>query len=60
MRVLVCGGRDYTDRARVYAELDVEEARTDTGIVPVYSGMARGADMVRRARAAGVPIREVV
>lgn len=38
-RVLVCGGRDYDDRARVFAELDALQP-----IRMVIHGNARGAD----------------
>lgn len=48
MRVLVCGGRDYSDKASVYAALDtlagVTEA-TPLGVpITVIHGGARGAD----------------
>jgi hypothetical protein len=42
LRVLVCGGRDYTDRAAVYDALD--RLHTRRGIAAVIQGMARGAD----------------
>lgn len=38
MRVIVCGGRDYDDRARVYAELDALSPDV------VIEGGANGAD----------------
>lgn len=42
MRVLVCGGRDYSDIERVYAELDsIHQARPITCII---EGGAKGAD----------------
>lgn len=42
VRVLVCGGRAYTDKARVFRELDeLEETR---GIQIVLHGGAPGAD----------------
>ena len=40
MRVLVCGGRDYTDRARVWKLLDFNRAK----ITMIIHGAARGAD----------------
>jgi hypothetical protein len=42
MRVLVCGGRNYTDTARVFAVLD--KLHADAGIDAVIEGGARGAD----------------
>jgi cephalosporin hydroxylase len=41
-RVLVCGGRDYQDRAAVFGVLD--GLHRVTPISAVISGMARGAD----------------
>jgi hypothetical protein len=41
-RVLVCGGRDYADKARVYAVLDKFHA--EAGIDLIIEGGARGAD----------------
>lgn len=43
MRILVCGGRDFTDKTAVYAALVpyLREYRADLEIV---SGMAKGAD----------------
>ena len=53
MRVLVCGGRDYTDRAALYAELDRLHAEYSFGTI--ISGGASGADALelsgRRRRA---------
>ena len=46
MRVLVCGGRDYTDRARVWRVLDAY--REKYGRLTIIQGGARGAD--RHAR----------
>lgn len=42
MRVLVCGGRDYADRERVFATLDELHARTP--ISAIMHGNAKGAD----------------
>jgi hypothetical protein len=42
VRVLVCGGRDYRDRGRVYDVLD--ELHQAKGISAVVHGAARGAD----------------
>lgn len=42
MRVLVCGGRDYADKARVFATLDALHATTP--ITCIIDGCARGAD----------------
>lgn len=41
-RVLVCGGRDYADRRRVYEVLDVAHAANP--IVLLIAGGANGAD----------------
>lgn len=40
--VLVCGGRDYTDRERVYRELDYEHAQFPISMI--INGSAAGAD----------------
>ena len=42
MRVLICGGRDYTDRAALYAELDRLHAEYSFGTI--IAGGARGVD----------------
>jgi hypothetical protein len=42
MRLLVCGGRDYANRDRVYAALDRVHAKR--GVTCVIDGAARGAD----------------
>lgn len=42
MRVLVCGGRDYTDRRRVFEVLDGKHA--ETPIATIIEGGALGAD----------------
>lgn len=42
MRVLVCGGRDFTDRDRLFAELD--QIHQENGITLLIHGEARGAD----------------
>lgn len=41
MKVLVCGGRDYTDRIRVYAKLGELRAK---GLSYIIHGGARGVD----------------
>lgn len=41
-RLLVCGGRDFTDRERVFSVLDRVNARRPVGLV--IHGAARGAD----------------
>jgi len=46
MRVLVCGGRAYGDRDRVYAVLD--KLHADAGIAYLCEGGARGADQYAR------------
>jgi|SRR5215471_12881057 len=40
MKVLVCGGRDYLDRRRVFAVLDFNRSKIDC----IVHGGARGAD----------------
>lgn len=42
MRILVCGGRDYTNRARVNRILD--RVHAERGITAIIQGTARGAD----------------
>ena len=44
MRVLVCGGRAYSDRARVFAVLDKFHA--EAGIDVIIEGGAKGADQL--------------
>jgi len=53
--LLVCGGRDYTDRNRLWATLD--EFRRARGIARVIAGGARGADTLAAewAEAHGMP-----
>lgn len=41
--VLVCGGRDYTDTARVFKELDYIHAE-EGPITAIVCGLAKGAD----------------
>ena len=49
MRVLVCGGRDYADRAAVFGALDAVRQRTSPGALQVIQGGAGGADALARA-----------
>lgn len=42
--MLVCGGRDYTNRERIYAELDRLHALRPIGVL--IHGCARGADAI--------------
>jgi hypothetical protein len=44
LRILVCGGRDYTDRARVERILD--RVHSERGIAAIIQGAARGADQL--------------
>ncbi|WP_366523779.1 DUF2493 domain-containing protein [uncultured Roseobacter sp.] len=44
MRLLVCGGRDYSDTDRAYSLLD--RLRRERGISVVIEGDARGADRI--------------
>ncbi|KQP61039.1 DUF2493 domain-containing protein [Methylobacterium sp. Leaf108] len=46
MRVLVCGGRDYRDKAHVFATLD--RLAAEPGIDWVIQGGATGADQMAR------------
>lgn len=46
MKVLVCGGRDYDDEARIYAVLDAEASVVP--ITMIIQGGARGADTLAR------------
>lgn len=58
MRLLVCGGRDFTDDAAVYAEMDAINEESG-GIALVIHGGARGADSIAGhwANDRGVPCR---
>lgn len=47
MRIIVCGGRNYDDRARVFEVLDALHALRP--ISHVVTGGARGADMLATA-----------
>lgn len=53
--VLVCGGRGYTDRARVWSVLDRVAARVE--VLAIRHGAARGADELAGewARERGIP-----
>jgi hypothetical protein len=55
-RIIVCGGRDYADRERLFAALDAAHAKRPIGTV-VHGG-ARGADSLggEWAEARGVHI----
>lgn len=54
VRVLVCGGRDYSDRERMFAVLD--KLHGEAGIDVIIHGAYRGADTLADdwARARGV------
>lgn len=54
-RVLVCGGREYGDRSRVFSVLDKYHA--EVGVDLLIDGAARGADQIAHewAVAVGVP-----
>lgn len=56
MRVLVCGGRDYTDSYRVAQVLD--KLHDKMGISKIIEGGARGADTCARhwAQRKGIPV----
>lgn len=55
LRVLVCGGRDYCDQARIYTALD--RLHSERGVALIIEGGARGADRIARswAQARGIP-----
>jgi len=57
-RVLVCGGRDYTDGIRIYAALGA--LRAERGLSYIIHGGARGADSFAGDWAHGflIPVRE--
>lgn len=44
MRILVCGGRDYSNKEYVYSILD--ECYSQNTRLEIISGMARGADTI--------------
>lgn len=54
MKVLVCGGRDYSDRERVNAVLD--KLHTEATIETIIEGGARGADRLAREWALSLPV----
>jgi hypothetical protein len=58
MRLLVCGGRDYDDRARVFAALDWAHAHRPVSLV--IHGAAHGADTLAGewAKERGIPAEE--
>lgn len=53
LRVLVCGGRDFRDKAAVFRELDALQARY--GRLTVIQGGAAGADALAREWAYAQP-----
>jgi UDP-N-acetylmuramoylalanine-D-glutamate ligase len=56
MRVLVCGGRDYSNRERVFTSLDMLNSKYPVAMV--IHGAARGADSLADewAKERGVPV----
>ena len=56
IRILVCGGRDFSDAARMTAVLD--DLRQRRGIGKIIAGDARGADALARryAKRRGIPV----
>lgn len=48
MRVLVCGGRDYTNSSKVWSEMDRVRRTAAHGALVVIQGGARGADEIVR------------
>lgn len=59
-RVLVCGGRDYADRERLFTVLDHYRHAAPSGFAVVIHGAARGADTLggEWAKSRGVSIEE--
>ena len=57
-RVLVCGGRDYQNKTRLFAELDA--LRETIEIAQIIEGEAPGADTLARkyGEARGIPVRK--
>lgn len=57
MKILVCGGRDFIDRAKLFSALD--ELHSVEKITTLVHGGARGADSLANAWAEpkGIPIR---
>ena len=57
-RILVCGGRDYRDAKRLYAELDA--LRESIEITQIIEGEAPGADTLARqwGESRGIPVRK--
>lgn len=58
MRVLVCGGRDFHDKPRVYCSLAEINGAHETAISTLIEGGATGADELAKAWAfyASVPV----
>lgn len=56
MRVLVCGGRDYSDIVRVFSVLD--KLHREAGIDAIIEGGAKGADRLAKewAKQFGIPV----
>lgn len=56
IRLLVCGGRDFTDRAAAFAAID--RVHAERGVALLIHGAARGADTLAGewAEARGVPV----
>lgn len=48
MRVIVCGGRDYADREKVFAELDSIRLSVPLDTLMIIQGGAKGADALAR------------
>jgi hypothetical protein len=53
-RLVVCGGRDYTDHAHVFATLDRVHAKRPVSVL--IHGAARGADTLAAEWAAGLAL----
>lgn len=56
LKVIVCGGRDYDNRAVLFADMDTHHRRNPIGLV--ICGGAKGADALARewAEARGIPV----
>lgn len=57
LRVLVCGGRNYTNNARVWGRLNLLHA--EFGVAVVIHGAARGADMLGEYWAKANEVRDI-
>ena len=57
MRILVCGGRDYTNKEAVFCALDAVHAKR--GVTCIIHGDARGADSLGKEWAISVGVEHI-